>query len=351
MDYPFLRWLKFDGAPGLDKESDPATLDARSTPDAYGLNLDVEGRLAAGSIPTGTARIAKSATTVADVTAATADYTWLYDRLWKIGSTTTQLLYGAPRYDNFYFKQGLGRWDFNEDANAIIAFIPFGGDSLAIGKSTGSYILSGLTDPRGEDFWRRSDIMQEITLATAANATELDDVAYFSNATGLWAFVGPGKVEEITRPIRNSLTGFTSLALTCDYGKARVIGSTKFVYDAAKKRLYDYNTTGFLWTSPVFHEDAYQPFYCARLVFMLENTAESDKTFQLALKMESEPWRDPDTLDVLWGEGRYSKLEYEIPFNVNVRRLQIKIPAMDSGVRIRAIHMDVSGNSFDGYSL
>jgi len=50
-----LKFLEFKGgAPGLDLETDPVDMESTFTPSAYGLNIDVENRLGAGTIPTGT---------------------------------------------------------------------------------------------------------------------------------------------------------------------------------------------------------------------------------------------------------------------------------------------------------
>ena len=344
-----IEWLNFErsGPPGLDKETDPATMDAGSSPDAYGINLDTENRLAKGSIPTGTARINKTFTVNSNV------YDWVYQRLWRF--STNELIYGAIHYTDSYYKQGIGKIVYDEDAQAIIEILPFGGDSLAIAKSTGAYVLSNLNDTRGEAFWGRGDIIQEIKLATAVNATELDAAAYFSTTDGLYSLSAQGEVTEITRRVRNTLGSFSNVALTCDYQKKRIIGTAKFVYDVERQKLYDYGTSGFRYTSPDLHAGDYAPIKVTRMHFAVQNASSplSDQEFTLQFKTEERDWEDAERVDILDDRGHYSMVTIEPEmFGVteNTRRLKFRITDMSNNLRIRAVYFDAADGAFNLYS-
>jgi len=338
-----LKFLEFKGgAPGLDLETDPVDMESTFTPSAYGLNIDVENRLGAGTIPTGTARVNKTFTVNEKV------YDWHYQRLWLASSNS--LIYGAPYYTDKYYKQGIGQIDFDEDATVIVEIIPFGGDSLAIGKSTGSYMLGNLSDIRGEPFWTRSDIMQEIKLSAAANATELDGVAYFSTTDGLFSFQSNGEVKEITRRVRNTLGSFSDVAILPDYKNKRIIGTDKFVYDIEKDRLYDFGTSGFLYTSPVLHDQLFSPILVDKVYFITENTGGDDGEIDVQYKLDENDWSDSETLDVIADTGQHSHVVFIPEERVQCRRFQFRIRRMESNVRIRAVHVDISGATFDHYS-
>jgi hypothetical protein len=351
-DAKYIKWLDFQqgGPPGLDKESDPAEMDAGFSPDAYGINLDTEGRLAKGTVPAGTARINKTVTNVNGSPGDTFD--WHYQRLWRFSGTS--LIFGAPYYDDVYYRQGIGKILFDEDALTIVEFLPFGRDSMAIGKSTGSYVLGNLNDTRGEAFWTRSDIIQEVKLGNKAHATELDGVSYFSTATGLFAFSDSGQVEELTRPIRNTIGNFGATAILPDYQKKRIIGTSTWVYDAERKKIYDYGTTGFRWTSPQFHDERYEPMVVDRLHFAVQNAdPTSDQEFTLQIKSEEQDWSDEERVDVVADRGSYSVVSVEPEMYIgrsSPRRLQIRITDMSTNLRIRAIYADVVGKGFDHYS-
>ena len=344
-----VKWLDFEkeGPPGLDKESDPAEMTAGFSPDAYGINIDTENRLAKGTVPTGTARINKTATVNSNV------YDWHYSRLWRASGNS--LIFGAPFYDDAYYKQGIGNILFDEDALAIVEFLPFGRDSLAIGKTTGSYVLSNLNDTRGEPFWGRSDILQEIKLATAANATELDGTAYFSTATGLWAFSDNGQVKEVTRRVRNTIGNFGATAILANYDDKRIIGTATWVYDVARDKLYDYGTAGFRYTSPDLHQERYEPFLPSRLHFIVQNVASplSDQEFTIQMKLEEGDWSDEERVDVLDEQGQYSMVTVEPEMFVGReqgRRFKFRINDMSANLRIRAVYVDVSVAGFEHYS-
>lgn len=352
--YRLLPWLRFDNAPGLDSETDAVDMPSGFTPAGYGFDIDLEGRLAAGSIPTGTTRIAKQLTTIPDTAGGSLTYTWLYNRMWKIDATATnQLRYGAKHYDAYFYEQGTSRIAFDEDALAIVAFVPFGGDSLAIGKTTGSYILSGVTDPRGDDHWQKSDIMQEILLSDAAHATELDGVAYFSAAGGLFAFAANGQVTEITRPVRAAPTAFANVDLKIDYAKKRVIGNDgtkKFAYDAGRKKLYDYGTAGFKYTSPMLHAKDFSPFYVYSLRFIVQNRNAVNGRFTFSWRVEDGDYSADIPVDVQYAQGQYTAITQHLEGIAQARRFQIRITQMDATIAIRDIMAETDMHAFDELS-
>ncbi|MCP4638850.1 MAG: hypothetical protein GY851_00380 [bacterium] len=347
-EHQFLPWLQFDGAPGVDSETDPVDLKATHTPAGYGFDLDTLGRLKKGTIPSGDTRIAKG------VTISTVPYIWHYNRLWNktnrtAATASNTLTFGAPLYDDVYYAQGLGKIPFSEDAATIVEFLPFGGDSMAIGKSTGSYVLRGVTDPRGADFWRKGDIIQEIKLATAANATELDSVAYFSAADGLFSFGANGSVTDLTRRVRDSVSDYANIALKPDYSKKRIVGTAKFVYDAETDRLFNFATSGFLWTSPTLHARDFSPFIVDRFSFVIENTSTDDQTFTVQYKLEEDDWYEEHVVEVLKDTGTHTVVHADVFERKSVKKFQVRITAMDGGLAVREVRFDAAFEHFDAY--
>jgi len=193
-----------DFPPGLNTAMPAHSLEPNETPDSYGFDLTKEGRIAKGTIPTGTSRIQLTKTV------STVPYLWHYNRLWNItglatSGTSTVLNYGAPLYDDVFYRQRSGKIEFGEDSNVITALVPFGADSLCVAKSTGSYIIANCSDPRA--FFTRSDIVQELAAAGPTYILEMDGNIFACNASGLIVYAD-GSTIDLTAKVRDSLTNY-----------------------------------------------------------------------------------------------------------------------------------------------
>lgn len=318
----------------------PATeLKPDETPDGYGFSLSLDGRLAAGTIPSGSAMIDLTKTIGA------VNYNWHYNRLWLISGTT--LKYGAPFYDSYYYPQKSGMLNFDEDSNAIIRVVPVMPDYLLVLKSTGGYILSNASDTRA--LFQKSDILRELALPAAADTVVLNGVAYVSNTGGLFAFE-QGKVTEVTRAVRNDLTGFTSLAVTADFAKQYVICGSALVYEPATKKLFKYSSTDFRYTTRQFHLPDYAPIAVDRIIFAIEHGTTDDGTLTYQTRYDDEDWSDTFDVEIRSEAEKYTVITEVLKESRSVRKFQLRLTALSSNKYIKEIRMDAQAFSFDSYA-
>jgi hypothetical protein len=348
--YSHLRWLS-DFPAGLDTETDAADLKDGFSPAACGLGLDPQGRLFPATIPSGTARVDKTYAAVADQAGATATYTWLYNKLWRIDTTT--LLHGAMNYNDAFLPQGTGKIEFVEDTGSILSILPFGTDGLVVFKATGAYLLSNVLDTR--DLIQKSDLLQTIRIASASHATALDGTVYASTPTGLYAITPNGEVDELSAAARTRASLFSGKALTVDYGRKRIIGAASFVYDAVAKRLFDYTVNdglSFLWTSPTFHAPDYSPIQVSRVLFHVEHILGQDETLDAQVRVEDEAWTDEERIAAQYVAGSYSIVAWtpQTPL-YTCRRFALRLTGMSAGLRVRGVALDVAGDGLDGVTV
>ena len=390
--------------PGLNTFDPPTNLRPDESPDCYGLDMAREGRIATGTQPSGTARIAKSitieegqgadawaestgyseddlVTETAKIYRATADHTsgdgtagntfaddlaaglwvqnlipylWHYRRLWNVtgrtvSGTTNVLKVGAQNYDVKYFQQAPDV-PFTEDANAILGVIPFGDDSLAVIKTTGSYVLSNCNDTRGTRLIQRTPLVQELRATAAANAVELDGALYVSNTGGLIAYQG-GKSVELSRKVRDGLTNFSNKALVADYDKARIIGGTEFVYELATEKLFSWATSGFRYTTPQWHLPDYAPVAVDGVIFTVENADNSSGTLSYQIKYDDGEWGDVNVVQLdAEIEGRSTLVFESMWQSRQSRRFQLRLTALSSNKYIKEIRVEASDATLESYA-
>ena len=315
--------------PGLDRDTPPTDLKPDQTPSGYGFALTKPGRLGAGSVPTRTAR------TIAYGTGSYTTYPFYFNRLWT--ASTTTLSFYAPEYRATLVKQGLGDLSFL-DAN-IVTYLPFGDDDMAVISSAGGYRIPNCSDRSGN--LARGHLIQEVNATTATYVTELDGVVYVCNASGLFAWKGE-QVEEITYPIRNDLTGFVSQAITCNYAKKWVIGST-FVYDTLNKKLFYYSGSSFLYTSPTFHVEQYRPFTVYKVGLVVEHSDTTGGSVDIAIQHEDEAWTEYETLAIAYSEAEFSRVEWSVPQSLMCKRFAVRLANLDASVWIKEIQLQADG--------
>jgi len=332
------------------------------TPNAYGLGIDNLGRLCSGTCPTGTARL--SATAVTDPTATTtlvtiANYTWYYwhERLWgQLDAGGSHILYGAHGYEDVHCPLGPGKIECSDgnDTGNVVAMLPLergGSDYVVAAKAASAYvILSGKTAHPNKPL-----LVQNWGVSGATYMTDLDGRAFSALASGVW-MLDPAErsVVELTYPIRNNLGSFVAVALTSDYMKKRVIGTSKFVVqmpnEATGQRfgLFDYGTAGFLWTSPTIVTPDFSPILFTRLGFKLEHTGTSAGSITVNVKHEG-TWSADQTMTFPYERSRYSWMEHMIDGAFQTRRWAMRITAM-SGMRILGIYGWGSTAGLEGWT-
>lgn len=381
--------------PGLNTATPVTDIRADESPDCYGLDLTKEGRIAVGTCPTGTTRIAKTYTPTAWANSTTykvndlvssggtsymcltahtsvvapgvfatdlaagkwlaATFYWFYNRLWRMVTDATTpfahyLWYGAPNYDDCLYEQNFPRLMLNHNGvtGGPVAICPFGTDSIGVATSTGGYIISNCADNRG--FFQRTDLIQELACAAQTNMAELDGVLVVSNSNGLIAYVGD-KTVELTEAVRNDLTNFGAATLTVDYPKHRIIAGTSFVYDFTTKKIYRWSGTSFRFTSRQFHAPDYAPMQIDRLVFHVEHGDTTDGTLSYEVRYEDDAWSDTYTVSLPYSGGNYSVVTEGMAVARSCRRFQVRLSALSSGKYIKEIRCDAAAFEFDGYSV
>lgn len=336
-------WVKLSDElpPTLNSRAPASDLTEGETPLAYGIDANRSGKLMEGSCPTGTAAIVKTYT-------VSSAYEWHFNRLWRISST--QLIYGAPEYTTAYYPQGLGHLDFNEDSNSLIKMLPVG-DSMMVFKSTGAYIIPNATDHDARFF--HSDIIQDAYISTATHAVSLGGLAFVSNANGLFAISPSGEVTEITLPVRGGSV-FVSTPLTADYSLKFIIGNaSKYCYDMVAKKLFDYNTSGFLYTTKTLkmnrRESYGNPFTISRVAFEIEHTtADTDGQLTFQTQMDDRGWNAPQIIDCYYDRDGTERVQVDLDAQENCRAFRLKLTDL-TGLAIRKIYAnssDFTQNSF-----
>jgi hypothetical protein len=335
--------------PGLNTSFAQDVIKPDETPDSYGLNIALDGRLGKGTAPTGTSRIEKS------ITISSIPYYWHYHRLWNITNKTAAtasniLTYGAKNYNDIYVPQRNGQIYFDEDSQTIVAIAPIFPDSLFVAKSTGSYILSNLLGQWGN--FQKSDIIQEMLLAVAARMIVVNNVVYVSNSTGLWAYK-QGQVVEITRNIRNSLYGLIDMTLTADYQKNWIIGTsgtTTMVYDANTNKLFKWVASTFRYTTKQFHSPDYSPIGVSRLMFVIEHGTTTDGSIKYQVRYEDEAWPvESKSIIVKATEEKFTTITEDLERSRSSVRFQLCITDISSNKYIKQISVDSDAFRFDAY--
>jgi len=328
--------------PTLNTTKHPAELSPAETPDSIGLNMEKDGRIATGTIPSGTSRVQKT------VTIGGIVYAWHYRRLWGISGNT--LIAAAPNYDAAFFEQG-PNMPFNEDANAILALVPFGSDLMCVSKASGSYVVSNAGDQRGVKAFRRSPLIQELQLPAANQIIELDGVIYISNANGLFGLNENGEVAELTRAVRDNVIPFANQALTCDYEKKRIICGTTGVYEVSTGKLFKYSGSTFSFTSRQFELPDRSPMSNDRLLFVIQHANTSGGSLQYRAKTEDDNYTSIRTLQLPYRQELFTVVECPLPDQVvkSTLRFQIQVTALSSNKYIRAIVLDSDAFNLDDY--
>ena len=323
--------LATDFPPTLNKEDDPTKLKPNESPDCYGVDCSVSGKLKAGVIPTGTNRIATTKTFHGRT------YQWYLNRMFRASSEVLE--WGAPGYDDKFLLNDNSRYEF--DAN-IVSHMTALSDDVWVATAGDSYILS-LSSAYGD---RRSvsRLSQEMFVSSAANAVVLGSIPFASNAGGLFSYDGK-IVKEWTRKVRNNLGSFSNQAILADYQKGLIIGTSKFVVDTTTEKLFDYGTTGFRFTTrTLVSDDENRPFKVGKIAFLLEHSDTEAGTMDWQTKSEDLDWNDETQIECKYQEGDYTRVEASVESDsLNVHKFAIRLTGLSSNLAIRGIHINVQG--------
>lgn len=337
--------------PGLNTATPATDIGVDESPDAYGFDLTEDGVIAKGTIPSADSRVLKS------VTLSTVPYFWAYNRLWNITNRTastgsTILTYGALNYEDIFHPQGLSKIYFDENSDNILAIQPFGADSMFVAKTSGSYVLSGISDTRA--FWNKSDIIQAMQCGGSTGLVELDGVVYCAGnntVLGLWAW-DRGQVKEITRKVRDDLTNFGNVALTVDYQKKYIKGGTSYIYEVPTDKLFRWSSSSFRYTTRQFRRKNYEPFSVDGLWFVVKHTDTDAGWFKWQVKIEDRAWSTEELRPVPYANDNYTmhKLMMDNELSDSCRKFQFRMTDLSSNLHIKEIRIESDSFDQDDYS-
>lgn len=329
---------------GLDSNTDPAALKDGMSPDAYGMGLDFPGLLYKAGVPTGATPIKKTY----DIgTGDNKTWTWYYRRLWR--ALSANLEYNSPEYTAAVLYQGIGKLSFDEDAQSLITFFPFAGDSIFVGKSTGGYRVANADSFEGN--FQHGNIESAMAIATDGNGLSFNNIAYVSNSNGLFAWDG-SSVKNITLNMTNDLDLFKDKTLTLSVARRRIVGGTSFVYDPAANQLYKYDGTNFRFTTRTLVTPKDEPIPCKQVCFIIRNTAGIDQgaiTYQL--RGDENEWREENKVDLSYTPNKpYKVFAIHTPNSPpsSSRRLTLRITDMSANLYIEGIRILTSFQSTEG---
>ena len=310
--------------PSLNTENDSAMLQNFESPACHGVDMTKQGRLKTGSIPSGSARVVTQKTIGATV------YDWYYDRLWLANGTN--LRWGMPKMDTQYYGQSPSQLE--SDAT-IVTLAPIGGGDLMIGTATGSYVLNQANDNRG--YFALSNFNEDFKVTDSARLALIDTIAYTSNAKGVFAWNGK-QSEELTANVRSNITLFANKTLTADVEKRYIIGASSFAIDVINKKLFDYGTSGFLWTSKTLAQDksAYRPFQIDKIALTIEHASTSPtKKIVWQTKSEDNDWFNEEDIVVKYQSNNYSRIEVLVGNPIkNIHKFAMRISSLDANLHI-----------------
>lgn len=340
-----------DGFPtGLNTALPATDLEANETPDAVGLDLTKDGRLAKGSAPTGVAR------NIATRTVNSVEYEWHHRRLWRINST--DLEYGAYDYDDKFLNQGISKVPaLHDSTTAILQFVPFASDRICIATADGSSVVSNAADSRA--LMVVSNFIEELKISAAGAITELDGVVYASNADGIFAFDGRA-TQEVTRKVRNDLTPFASQNLYYQSGDIEkkyilcgsAVNSIVGLYEVPTQKLFEYSGSVFRWTSRQFHLPNYDTFQPQTLRFAIEHNNTDSGYLSYQIRYDDDAWSAETTMSLPYQQEDFTIVREDLADGGrSCRRFQLRINDIDVNKYVKKIIFDPRGFELDDYGV
>ena len=368
--------------PGLNTADPDTDLKPNETPDAYGFDLTVDGKIKKGTAPTGTARVKKipgsawttsTAYIVDDVvvqssasyiclTAHTsgvfatdlaaskwvaATMLWHHNHIWRINSNVLEI--GAANYNDHFYggNAAFHKIQFSEDAQAITAICPIEPDSMFVSKSTGGYVLRNLSDTRG--YFQRSDIIQEMACAAATYITEVNNVVYVGNADGIMAYEN-FKTKEVSRKLRTLRATLGALALTADYERGHVILGSTYVYDTEADKWFKYSGSSFRYTTPRLRNPNWAQFSIERVLFVIEHGDTDTGYLEYQTRYEDEEWSPVRNLSLPYAAEKFTTVSETLAEARSAHRFQLRVTSLDANKYIKEIQVEATGLDVDDYS-
>lgn len=325
--------------PGLNTRTETYNLRADETPDGYGFDLDTDGAIKKSvATPTGKSRVART------VTITSTNYYWYYDRLWRYSDTN--LFYYAKFYDDVVVPQRNSKIVFNEDKARIKNICPYGQDSMVVAKTSGSYLLSNISDTRA--LINSTDLGQEFAVYTTNSIIELNGDVFVSNSNGVYV-LKDGKVREVSRVMRNDLVGISNTTFTVDYDKGRLITAGGRVFETETGKWFEYNGSTFRYTTRQFHLPDWAPFAVDSLLFVIRHADTSTGRLKYQVKMEDEAWSQEFTVRLEYQPEQYTLVREDLQESRTVRKIQIRFTDLSANKLLFQVRLDTTVANVDDY--
>jgi len=382
MATPTIKLLAGEFPPGLNTAAPDTDLTPGETPDSYGFDLSVDGKIKTGSVPTGTSRVQKQAGTawvtgtayIVDdvVTNSSTTYIclvahtsgvfatdlaaskwvaatiyWHGQRLWRLNSGTLEM--SAKNYDDHFFKPAtrLHKIPYTEDGQSLLAILPIEPDALFVTKSTGGYMIRNISDTRG--FFQVSDLIQEMAAGAANRAIAIGNVVYVGNATdGIQSYEN-FKTTEVSRKIRPTRATVGALAMTADYERKQLILGSSYVYDIAADKWFNFTGSSFRYTTRRLRNPDWSPFSVQRVIFAIEHGDTTNGVLKYQLRHETSTWGTVMTVNLPYQSELYTTVSESLLDNRSSRKWQMRITSLSSGKYIRQIMMETEDYEQDDY--
>jgi len=323
------RWFVLAGGfpPTLNTNAPQTELKPNETPSCTGISPTAEGYIAGSAIPSGTTRVAKT------YSVGGGTYNWYYERLWKINTTTLE--YGAPDYTATYYRQGPGEIALPDDSNSNLVFLPIGETGLIVFRASGAYIIPNANDREGKFQW--TELIQEAKIADATHAVELDGIVYFCNTNGVFKVAVTGQMDEISFPIRGSVT---PAAIVADYKNKLLIIGTTHVYDVNMKRWFAYSGSDFVFQTRRMRSANSEPFAVDMVgfefVWVSGTAVDTLVQIQYQTQVEDRNINDTNELNFLYDRGREVFAHQAIKPDMG-RDFMVKVTTLPSELKLKRI--------------
>jgi hypothetical protein len=329
-----------DFPPGLNTQTEPYNLRSDETTDGYGFDLDIDGAIKKSvTAPSGKSRVART------VTITSTNYYWYYNRLWYFNQTN--LFYYAKFYDDVVVPQRSSKIVFNEDNSNIKNICPYGQDSMVVGKTTGSYLLSNIADTRA--LIQKTDLGQEFAIYDTNSIIEINDSVFVSNSNGVYALTG-GQVKELSRVLRDDLVGVSNETFTADYDNGRLITTGGMVYELETGKWFEYNGSSFRYTTRQFHLPDWAPFVVDRLLFVISHSNTSDGWLKYQIRRDDNQWSSEFRAQLPYQAEKYVLVSWTLQQATEARKVQVRITDISANILLFQIRMDVGIANVDDYT-
>ena len=307
-------------------------LEADSTPNCTGISPTAEGFMQTSSIPSVDTR------TVRTYSVGGNTYEWHFTRLWRFNES--QVIFGAPDYTDVYYPQGPGYFDMNEldgSTDPILKMLPLGNKDMAFMRAGGTNFIVNANDLFAR--WFVGDMMQEVRIAAATHAVELDGDIYYVNTDGFYKLNPNGVVEDIGYDVSGDIT---PAAVTADYNKKLIrIGDTH-IYDVKKEKFFKYSGSDFVFETAELEIDN-NTLTVTEVEFHYDKTDDNYAEIEFQTQVEERGYDVTYTLPI---ESATRGTEQSASLQINAdtgKTFQLKINTLPSNIKLTGIYVYLEG--------